>query len=741
MRPGSIHCILALACGGVALWGCGDGRLAGTEVENEIGYVYEPGGAPAAGASVRVVPVGYNPQPGAAKASAGIYKLATDAQGRYSVHGIPGGQYNILASKDGLAAFRDSVNIDGAASALAADTLAATSDLSGIVRLQPNHNPATATVQLLGTTLYANVDASGRFRLDGLAAGTYQARIATTVPEYTPLFVRFVVPEGVSLAWPDTLRPIYTGIPVVEGLRASYDTAAGVVHLSWSPTGYPNRIGYLVYRDTLLARTLSSDPINRFRILDTAYEDTLAWPMLSPNEPDQHWEYRVAVLSSNGKPGESYLTAAVTAVSPATRKTFVTLETEGTEAEMTSLGSPIRLIARFRNATLGNVHVTWRSDASGTPVRERDVDGREGADTLEARAPSVVGDFAYEVRVTASGGRVWSADTTLLAVRWTRGKDRPWPAYARAGKFPYDMPMAYLGGKVYSLGSRGEYSHPSVTAYDPAADAWSMAAEAPFLADPIALGGSLYLLADSALYAYAPATDAWSPRAAPKVRRKEFTPVPALAAGSRLIAYDGVITTRENGSGAYLASSMEAYDPARDAWTSLAPPYTLTPGKLINQDSRLFKTGFRTLSEYDSAQDKWIVLSNGLPAETLIPMAPADNSLNFLFSGRMVATFQLEGNVADYRASLPPLPPYTDFSFQNLDGRLYGLFQTGADRITVIMYRRAENKWSIVEPIATRGNRFACVAAGGNLVVVSYYDHSSPAYERLPATYVYPPQP
>ncbi len=739
--PALATAALAWALAGFALWGCDDGRVAGTEVENEIGFVYEPGGEPAAGAAVRIVPVGYNPQPGAAKVAAGVYKLETDAEGRYSVHGIPAGQYNILASKDGLAAFRDSINIDGPSSVLASDTLAATSDLSGIVRLQPNHNPATATVQLLGTTAYANVDAGGRFRLEGLAAGTYLARIATTLSDYTPLFVGIVVEAGKDLTWPDTLTPVYTGIPVIRGLMAAYDTASGVVRLSWAKSDYPNLIGYLVYRDTLLARTLSTVPLNRFRVVDTGYADTLSWTLGSPDEPDQRWEYRVAVLASNGKAGEAFLSVPVTAVSPATRKTFVSIETEGTEADMASLGAPIRLIARFRNATLGNAVVAWRSRGSGSFLQVKEVAGREGADTLDVLAPLSAGAFAYEVQVLASEGKAWSADTTLLAVRWTRGKDRPLPAYARAGKFPYDMPIACLAGKVYVFGSRGAYSHPSVTAYDPGADAWSVAAEAPLLADPVALDGSLYLLADSSLSAYDPAADAWVPRAAPLVRRKEFTPVPALAAGDRLIAYDGAILTRDAG-GAYLPSSMEAYDPARDAWAHLAPPYTLAPAKLIPYGGRIFKTGYRNLSEYDSAQDKWNVISAGLPAEALTPMAPADNALNFLFSGRQVATFLLDGNVADYRASLPALPPYTDYSFQVLDGRIYGLFQTGVDRITVVTYRRAENKWSIVEPIATRGNRFACAVAGDSLVVLSFYDRTIPdQYGRLPATYVYPPQP
>ncbi|MBW8886629.1 MAG: carboxypeptidase regulatory-like domain-containing protein [Fibrobacteres bacterium] len=741
--------LAALTCAGLALWGCGDDRVAGTEVENEIGYVFQPGGGPAAGAEVRVIPVGYNPLPGAAKgtagaskSAAGVYKLETDARGSYNLHGIPAGQYNILAAKEGLAAFRDSINIDGSPGVLASDTLAPTAGLSGIVQLQPNHNPATATVQFLGTTIYANVDAAGRFRLEGLAAGIYQARIATTLPEYTSLFVRFTVAAGTSTAWPDTLRPVYTGIPVIEDLKADYDTASGAVRLSWAKSDYPNLIGYLVYRDTLLARSLSTQPINKFRIVDTVYADTLAWTLASANEPDQHWEYRVAVLASNGKPGETFLSVPVTAVSPATRKTFVSLATEGAQAEMATVGGPIRIIARFRNATQGNAHVTWFSDASGSPVREKDVDGRQGADTLETKAPDSAGPFGYEVRVTDAAGRIWSADTSLLAVRWKRGKDRPWPAYASAGKFPYDMPIASIGGKVFVMGSRGEYSHPALTVYDPASDAWRMGSEAPVLAEPVPVGGALYLIADSSLWAYDPAADAWTARAAPLVRRKDFTPVPALAVGGRLIAYDGVILTRENGNGDYLPSSMEAYDPAADSWTRSAPPYSLAPAKLVAYGSRLFKTGFRTLSEYDSGQDKWNVISTGMPAEALAPMAALDNALNFLYGGRLVATLLLDGNVADYRASLPVLPAYTDYSFQVLDGRIYGLFQTGTDRITVITYRRAENKWSIVEPIATQGNRFACAVAGDSLVVISFYDRTLPdRYDRLPAAYVYPPQP
>ncbi len=733
----------------IALTGCNSGndRVAGTEVENEVnvGMVFEPDGKPAVGAEVRVVPVSFNPQPAQSKAAASaaaVYKLETDARGRFNVAAIPAGQYNILASKDGLVAYQDSVVLTDAGSRLASDTLGAPGSLTGVVRLQPNHNPATATVQLLGTTVYANVDAAGRFRMDGLAAGIYAARVATTIAGYTPLYTRFTVSGGIVNVLADTLRPVYTDIPVITGVRVAYDTASGVAKITWDRSDYPNLLGYVVYRDTLLTRTLSTQPINPFRILDTAYADTLHWALRSPDEPPQAWEYRVAVLASNGKYGETFATAELQAVSPATLRTFIGLEVGGSLENMVSVGRPFRLIARFRNASLGNVHVTWKADSLNAPLREKTLSGQTGSDTLDWIAPLKPGLFGFEARITDAAGGVWTADTALLAVTWTRGADRPWPAYARAGKFPVDMPMLALDGKAYVFGSRGQESHPAMNVYDPTTDSWSKRAEAPVLGNPVVLEGKIWLASDSSFYAYDPTADAWTVKAPLRVHRQPLTAVPTLSVNGKVVVYDGQITTHEHGTtGAYLASSMEAYDPAADSWSTLAPPYTIAQAGLITGNDRLFKTGYRTLSEYDFAGNKWSVISTGLPAEDVTPMATFENSLNLLFSQRQVMTFLLEGNTVDYRASLPALPAYTDYSFQVMGGNLYGLFQTATDHIVVAMYRRPENKWSLVPPLATHGNRFACAVVDTNIVVVSYYDLKSPRAEEKPAVYTYPPVP
>ena len=740
LRKGFL-CVLLVSLFASCLFKAED-KVAGTEVENEIGQVFEPGGGPAQGVAVRVVPISFNPQSQTAKTAANIYKLETNVKGQFSVAGIPAGQYNILASKADLVAFQDSVVINPGSTRLASDTLDVAGSITGVVGLQPNHNPASVTVQLLGTTFFTNVDAAGRFELKGLAEGVYSAKISTSLADYTPLYKSLAVKSGVRTEVADTLKPIYIGMPVVTGLHARYDTLSGAVSLSWNPATYANLLGYVVFRDTSLTRTLSSQPINKLRLLNTTYVDTLKWALKDVNEPPQFWEYRVAILGSSGKYGEAHEIASVKAVSPAIVRTFISLKAENTMQEMVTVGHTFQVIAHYGNILQSNKHLAWYLDSAKTPLREKTLASKSGDDTLQMQAPEDTGPMQLQVRVVDAAGQEWMAEIILQVVTWTRKADRPVLAYARAGKFAVDMPLVEAGGKIFVFGGRSSDPHPTLTAYDPAASKWSIKTEAPVLGNPVSMNGKIYLASDSALHVYDPSSDVWMPKSPLLIKREPLTSIPALEVGGKLLIYDGLIVSKQPGNpGVYISSSMEQYDPDKDAWTLLTAPNTISSAGLFSHQGRIFKTGFRTLYEYNFTKTIWETASSGLPPEEATPMVPFENTLNFLFNRRQVAAYLLDQDVVDYRANLPDMPNYTDFSFHVMDGKIYGLFQTGEDRITVAMYRRAENKWSLVPPIATVGNKFAAVVAGSKLYVVSYYDLRSPKREMLPSLVEYPPVP
>ena len=156
----------------------------GTEIPNElVGKEYIAGQGPAADAEIKLIPVGYLPgAPGADSGKGVLVSGRTDGHGRFSFANLAPGQYNVLVSKDGLHSLRDSVSITGERQALAADTLKAPGSITGYVALEGLDAPRSATVQVLGTTVFVNVEPSGAFNLNALAPGQYRFTIRLTAP-------------------------------------------------------------------------------------------------------------------------------------------------------------------------------------------------------------------------------------------------------------------------------------------------------------------------------------------------------------------------------------------------------------------------------------------------------------------------------------------------------------------------------------------------------------------------------
>ncbi len=320
------------------------------------GRIFGEDGKPVADAEIHVVPVGYLPQASLAKASADIYKLKTDAEGAFSVKGLPSGQYNIIAAKGDLASLQDSVTLFGDSTALPPDTLRTAGSVRGVVTLEPNHNPSTVTLQLLGTTVFANLDDQGRFEIGGLPQGRYAARFSTILPEYTNLFTGFAVQIGGVTDIKEPFRMNFIGIPVVTGLQvAMMDTLNSRVKITWNPSRRTDLLGYAVLRDPFNTQRIQGQPINPSRITDTQYVDTLS-PSLSVGTLGQAWEYRVIGQAKNGKYGEWFESVGVNVPPPSAVMTSVNL----TPMSLTlRLGESGKIIAVFSNPNRKISAVTW----------------------------------------------------------------------------------------------------------------------------------------------------------------------------------------------------------------------------------------------------------------------------------------------------------------------------------------------------------------------------------------------
>lgn len=278
-------------------------QISGTEVTNERTVVYMPGGGePAAYAQVSIVPVDHLPE-STDESDERIVEVATDDQGGYSVEGLPEGEYNIMIRKDRYALYRDSVSL-GLSAETRKDTLGVAGTLTGRVVLEPNHDPRTVYVQVIGTSIYyENVDPGGYFTLSGLAEGEYQLRLVTTLDNYTPTFERITISQGIRDTLAEPIEMIYTGIPVVADVRSVFDPVSRSVMISWDSIAYERFDSYLVYREN--RNETNPKPELIAGVSDTGFVDSLKC-LDSLSAGSVHFRYRVAVRSLSGETGETY---------------------------------------------------------------------------------------------------------------------------------------------------------------------------------------------------------------------------------------------------------------------------------------------------------------------------------------------------------------------------------------------------------------------------------------------------
>jgi Kelch motif/Putative Ig domain len=355
----------------------------GTVVDNElrVGEIFLAGGRPAANARVRVIPVGYIPDTLAdpiKDASGQISILNTDATGKYVVDSLPDGEYNILADLAGQYAFQDSVILNSKTRMIAADTLDEPGSLAGIVTLQPNHDPRSAIVQVLGTNIYSNVDAQGHFRLMALGGGRYTLRVLTSEAKYSPLLRSITIEAGKKDTLKDTLRLPFFGIPVVQGLRAVFDTAKSIVTLNWNSTDYRDFSEYRIYRDESPALTLSQVPIGSST--DTFFQDSLinVYPFLANDSAVQgkKFEYRIRIWNKSDDFGLTYGNVKIAAAPKSQVATLCTLKVEKVQWDSIHQTDSVTVNVKASNLTRNLTRFSWAA-GSQTLMATENLSGLE----------------------------------------------------------------------------------------------------------------------------------------------------------------------------------------------------------------------------------------------------------------------------------------------------------------------------------------------------------------------------
>ncbi|MCY1040499.1 carboxypeptidase regulatory-like domain-containing protein [Corallococcus sp. bb12-1] len=99
---------------------------------------------------------------------------ATDAEGRFTLPGVPTGSYALLATKADYTTTRQAVEVKEAASTSVTLTLARSRGrVEGVALLDDAQDPAGTQVSLRGLTGVTTTDAQGRFVLEGVPTGSY----------------------------------------------------------------------------------------------------------------------------------------------------------------------------------------------------------------------------------------------------------------------------------------------------------------------------------------------------------------------------------------------------------------------------------------------------------------------------------------------------------------------------------------------------------------------------------------
>jgi len=273
-----------------------------THTQVQAMLVLPDGQTPAAGATVTVT---------AREAVTATTIGHVDSVGLPVVVGLADGTYSVVVSKGSLTYWADSLKASGGQLQwYGRDTLQAAATLSGTVAVEPQDDPSTVTVNVLGTEIWTNVAHDGSFTLSGIGTGLLRLRFQTTLSGYTTTYATTRLWTAGSADTMDTVHMIYTGIPVAVGLSVRNDSATGNLRLSWAKSGYGQLMDYVIYRDT--AGSLSYSNSVFASTTDTAWRDTTA----SRRYSTASWRYRVAVRTRMGSLGSWFGSATGTSVPP-----------------------------------------------------------------------------------------------------------------------------------------------------------------------------------------------------------------------------------------------------------------------------------------------------------------------------------------------------------------------------------------------------------------------------------------
>jgi hypothetical protein len=393
-------CLLFAACNNMLTGGS-------TETSSKVAsMLYNPGGSPAAYATVRFCLHDYNPR----SDSGAIDSTTTDTNGNYAVR-LDAGTYTITANSDSGMAYRDSIAAKGGVTVHPpVCTLKTPGTLQGVVQLQPGDDARTVFILFLGTNFYTTPDdAAGNFTTEPMSGGKYRVRILTTIPDYQVMDTSFTITAGSDSVMADTIRLKYAGIPMPKNLAVSYDTLHQTVVVSWDMPDTSLLSGYNVYR-SIKGQNFSLVTQTPLPKTQTVYYDTGL-------TVGTVYEYRVVSRTQAGVESKmvDYLADTALIVSASMVTTTFSWSSVNTIHDTASINDTVKVIVSYSNPTRKIDSVEWHLDTAQLPRHTKIDSSLSGKDTLTYYCPAQAGVRQLIVKAVDAGNTTWR-DTFKLWV-------------------------------------------------------------------------------------------------------------------------------------------------------------------------------------------------------------------------------------------------------------------------------------------------------------------------------------
>lgn len=393
----------------ITLLSCGT-DIAGTvdETDTSICGFITPAGMPVAGAEVKA----FIPNSKIDTAIAPVRTFITDEKGRYNLSELTPGNYTILAETDSSVFFKENIIIEENKNISRIDTLARGRKLVIPVKVQEQHLPEIVIAQILGTDIFPDVDANSYLTIENIpAVTTIPLRLKTNdhSNHYTPKTWYI----DVDASTPDTLDQVleltYTGIPIVTGISAVYDTLKGITTLTWDKTDYSRFGAYIITRTKRESGTIDDTLTAAYT---NSYEDTIVNSSLSAGT----YDYRVHIRDLDFTLGISNRAVSIEYVNPAEELNLITEEAlEG------YLHYPLSIPLRTPGWLGADHSGTFRmgSETTKYPIENLSNFTITPTDSFAANIP-------LYIEMTGSSGRILK-DTVLITVtgKWNKIAEAP----------------------------------------------------------------------------------------------------------------------------------------------------------------------------------------------------------------------------------------------------------------------------------------------------------------------------